>query len=140
MTRPNRAQMFHKEADFQKVAAQWLDIMASVHQFMWFHPPNGGWRDKRTAARFKGEGVKPGVSDIIMIFPPNGHVAVAELKSATGQVSVLQRIFMEGIEMTGGEVRVCYTLKELTEFVTGLIHKYSPHFPFKKRKLALIQR
>lgn len=128
MTRPNRAQMFDKEADFQRVAAEWLDLMAPIHGFIWFHPPNGGWRDKRTAARFKREGVKPGVSDIVIIFPPDGHVAVAELKSATGQPSPQQRIFMEGIEKIGGHAMVCYTLKDLTEFVTGLIHKYSLHF------------
>ena len=127
VTRPNRAQMFDKESDFQSVGAEWLDIMASIHGFIWFHPPNGGWRDKRTAARFKREGVKPGILDCVIIFPPDGHVAMAELKSATGYLSADQKAVITNLNAIGVETAVCYTLRELTEFVSGLISQYSPH-------------
>jgi hypothetical protein len=120
--------MYEKEALFQKDAAAYLDLMASIHGFVWFHPPNGGWRDRRTAARFKLEGVKAGILDCVIIFPPDGHTAMAELKSATGYLSPDQKAVIKNLNAIGVETAVCYTLRELTEFITGLIQKYSPHF------------
>lgn len=51
-----------------------------------FHVPNGGSRSKIEGARFKAMGVKPGVSDLILLYPSRGfHGLCIEMKhDATG--------------------------------------------------------
>jgi hypothetical protein len=50
-------------------------------KYLLFAVPNGGLRDKITAARLKTEGVKSGTADIICLVPKAGyHGFVLELK------------------------------------------------------------
>lgn len=47
--------------------------------------PNGGWRDKATAKKLKQEGVKPGVSDLLLPVPKMGYCGLwMELKAGDG--------------------------------------------------------
>ena len=65
-------------------------ILASrVHAFypkvLVFAVPNGGWRDKREAARLKDEGVLAGVFDLVVLEARGGyHGALIEMKRADG--------------------------------------------------------
>ena len=60
--------------------------------WVWFHPPNGEWRDKRTAAKLKAMGVKPGVPDFVLIAPDN-TVRFLELKRHGEHLSEVQQDF-----------------------------------------------
>jgi hypothetical protein len=73
------------EAREQEAVAAWLDI----HGVLWFHPPNGGHRNKATASALRRQGVKPGVPDIIILDRPTEHPecrgCAVELKAPKGQ-------------------------------------------------------
>lgn len=68
-----------------------------------FAIPNGGLRNKTTAARLKREGVKSGVADLFLAIPYGGyHGAFIEMKRAKGgQQSREQKIFQEAVEEQG---------------------------------------
>lgn len=50
---------------------------------MWFHPASGEHRDKRTAAKLKAMGVRPGVPDLVL-FLADGSVCFIEVKRERG--------------------------------------------------------
>lgn len=51
-----------------------------------FHVPNGGWRDKRSAAIFKAMGVRAGIPDLILAYPrPGFHILGIELKAGSSE-------------------------------------------------------
>lgn len=56
-----------------------------MHKFFAFAVPNGGFRSKAEAGIMKGAGTMPGVSDIVVLFPPMaggtyGRAAFVECK------------------------------------------------------------
>lgn len=75
--------MITEEAE-QRSVAQYLDLLGLI----WFHPPNGGHRNKVSAAKMKAQGQKPGVPDIIILSPPpvnpNAKGVAIELKRVKG--------------------------------------------------------
>lgn len=64
-----------------------------------YHTPNGGYRDPRTASKFKAMGVKSGVWDIFVPAPQPG--LWIEMKTKTGRLSPEQRNFMLMLEPHG---------------------------------------
>lgn len=67
---------------------------------VWFHPPNGGSRRPKEAAILKGLGVRPGVSDLILLH--KGHAYALELKAPGGRVSKAQDEFIMDWNGAGG--------------------------------------
>ena len=55
----------YDEDSFQMHVA--LLFSEACRKTVWFHVPNGGKRDKITAARLKQMGVRSGVADIIVL-------------------------------------------------------------------------
>jgi hypothetical protein len=70
--------------------------------WLWFHPANGEFRDKAAAGRLKRMGLKPGVSDFILISPPNGCVHALELKRRGLKPSPEQLEFLNAVLHAGG--------------------------------------
>lgn len=60
--------------------------------WLWYHPPNGGWRTKVEAAKFRRMGVRPGVPDIILIDMTGKHYYL-ELKTKYGKLTDEQAAF-----------------------------------------------
>lgn len=71
-----------------------------VSGLLWFHVPNGGWRDVVAGARLKGEGVLAGVADLLLFH--NGKSYALELKTDTGRPSEAQLSFKSRWENAGG--------------------------------------
>jgi hypothetical protein len=71
--------------------------------WIWFHPPNGGFRTTAEAGKFKRMGVREGVSDFILIAPPGGRVHALELKKAGEKPSEAQVAFLEAVRAAGGQ-------------------------------------
>jgi hypothetical protein len=67
---------------------------------VYFHCPNGGKRRKVEAAIMKGLGVRPGVSDLILL--RNGHAYALELKADGGRPTVDQMEFISDWNSAGG--------------------------------------
>jgi hypothetical protein len=56
------------EADIQKALVLRL-VLQARRDALWYHPPNGGWRHKVTAALLQAMGVLPGVADLVITWP-----------------------------------------------------------------------
>ena len=75
-----------------------------------FAIPNGGKRDKITAARLKAEGVKPGVLDIFLPVARLGkHGLWIELKAKGGRVSAEQHRWIDALRREDYCVEVCWS-------------------------------
>lgn len=75
-----------------------------------FAIPNGGKRDRITAAILKGEGVLAGVPDVALPVPAgNCHGLWIEFKSADGRLSDNQKEYSAWLASQGHHVAVCYS-------------------------------
>ena len=64
-----------------------------------FAVPNGGSRHVREAANLKRQGVKPGVSDVIVLIPKKGFASLCiEFKTRVGKQSEEQKEFQKQAE------------------------------------------
>ena len=70
--------------------------------WVWFHVPNGELRSKQTGALLQRMGVLPGVSDFILVSPPNGLFHALELKRKGEEPSDEQYQFLWDIDVCGG--------------------------------------
>lgn len=67
-----------------------------------YHVPNGGYRDKRTAAKLQVLGVKPGVPDLCLDVMRGGYGGWrVELKAPGGKLSVVQGQTIERLKARG---------------------------------------
>jgi hypothetical protein len=77
---------------------------------VWWHTPNGGRRSRVEAAIFSGLGVRPGVSDIILLH--SGQAYALELKSEQGRPTAAQMNFITEFRAAGGEGEIANGLDE----------------------------
>jgi hypothetical protein len=64
-----------------------------------WHTPNGGKRNAVEAARFKGMGVRPGVSDLVAVH--DGRIFAQELEAPGGRPTEAQLEFIADMERAG---------------------------------------
>jgi hypothetical protein len=77
---------------------------------VWFHVPNGGRRSPVEASIFAGLGVRPGVSDLILL--RDGKAFALELKTERGRPSAAQMQFISEFRAAGGEASIANGLDE----------------------------
>lgn len=109
-----RSPRSHPEDDLQRAVAQLLDMVG----WQFWHTPNGGYRGRTEAARFRGLGVKAGVADIIISEPwvmgdESGTEVAIELKSKNGKLTARQRAWLEAQRVRGWLCVVCRSLDEV---------------------------
>jgi hypothetical protein len=108
----------HEEHDLQCACVNWFDLTHPNMRLNLFAVPNGGRRDKATGARLKSEGVRAGVSDLILLKQRHGYGALLiEMKTAKGVLSQLQRIWRDHISKDGYRHVVC---RSLDDFITAI--------------------
>lgn len=89
-----------------------------------FHVPNGGYRDKATAARLKACGVKPGVPDIFLPAPRNGSAGLfIEMKVGTNRPTKEQLWYLDELCHQGYAVAVCYGFQNAIETITKYLRE-----------------
>lgn len=67
-----------------------------------FAVPNGGLRKKATAGKLKAEGVRPGMTDLVLPYPSRGyHGLYLETKLQTGVLAFEQRDWLEYLASAG---------------------------------------
>jgi hypothetical protein len=86
----------------------------SYPDLLWvFHSPNGGYRTKAQAGRFKAMGVRAGVVDIVSPFPSGGAKGLAiELKAPGMPPTPNQLLFLKCSARHGYVTGVCTCLEE----------------------------
>src|SRR6516165_6167343 len=98
------------EAEIQRAVCQHL-AARPASGLVWFHPANGGWRHHVEAARFAGLGVKPGVSDLILL--RGGLFHALEIKAhAKSKVSKAQKQFVADVRNAGGRADIGFGLND----------------------------
>lgn len=87
--------------------------------------PNGGKRDKVTAARMKAEGVKPGVPDICLPVPRGDkHGLYIEMKRRKGgSVSADQLKWLDNLMRQGYECHVCRGCEEARSVILDYLKR-----------------
>lgn len=108
----NTGNLVPSESTEQIWLFQWAAQMARIRWpelDLLFHCPNGGKRSAIAAARFKAEGVKAGVPDIVLPVPRCGyHGLFIELKRQSGgKVSVYQKAYLDALRAQGYCAEVC---------------------------------
>lgn len=104
---PPKQKKFHnnEEARIQtEFFSQVPLIFPKLPSKMLFAVPNGGSRNKVEAANMKRQGVKPGISDVILLIPNKDFFCLClEFKTEKGQQSIEQQEFQQQIEKIGGK-------------------------------------
>lgn len=82
------------ESQLQKDFVAWFRKRYVEIEPLFFAVGNGGRRNAWTAKIMKDEGVRAGVSDLILLIPKHGYAALLiETKTADGKQSDSQKIF-----------------------------------------------
>lgn len=115
--------MQHEEAE-QAALFEWAAYKAGQCPelaFM-FHIPNGGLRNKATAARLKAAGVKPGVPDIFLPVTRGNHAGLfVEMKYGSNKPTKEQQKYFDMLRREGYAVEVCYSCEEAIQAITAYL-------------------
>lgn len=84
-----------------------------------FAVPNGGTRGAREAVRLKQEGVKAGVSDIIIL--THGKVIFLEMKKVNTKASPKQKEFHKNLEYLGFVSIIGYGATDASEKILEVL-------------------
>lgn len=107
--RPDRPTV-GREDEHQTALTQWVRKMRTQYPALelYHHIPNGGLRDKRTAARLVGQGVHAGVPDVFIPTARGGyHGIYIELKVGNNRPTQNQNDFMAAAMREGYYCCVC---------------------------------
>lgn len=111
---PGRITM--SEHDLQCAVIQWARMNRVKHPALrlLFAIPNGGWRDIRTAARLKAEGVMPGVPDLCLPVARDPYIGLwIELKNGKDKKPTKAQLAVhEMLRDEGHEVVVAHDFAE----------------------------
>jgi hypothetical protein len=110
----HRRRMRRPEQVFQASLVKSLAMVLDPSCLM-FAVPNGGWRTKREAAILIGQGVVPGIPDLMILF--NGTAAGMELKAGRGATSDSQDKVHVRFARAGIPIAIIRTLDEALTFL-----------------------
>ena len=103
-----------EEADIQSDFFKQVKLFfPQIPDKLLFAVPNGGSRNKLEAINLKRQGVKPGVSDTILLIPKGGFASLCmEFKTKTGKQSEEQKEFQRQAEMCGSKYVIVRSVKD----------------------------
>jgi hypothetical protein len=108
------------EQELHLQVAQYLNV-ALPTQTVWHHSPNEGKHKPYYRKLQIKKGMHTGWPDIEIIY--RGRFIGIELKTEKGRVSKAQKACHDKITLSGGLVKICRSLDEVTEFVEMAIGK-----------------
>jgi hypothetical protein len=99
--------------------------------------PNGGRRDQREAVRLKAEGVKPGVSDLLLPLRRGGYAGLwLEMKAPGKRPTKDQAEWLERMNAAGYHATWCDDWEAAAQVITD----YLNGFPDQAHKMASFHR
>lgn len=108
------------EHHIQCACVRWFCYQHPEYKGCLFSVPNGGRRDKVTAAKLKAEGVVPGVSDLLFLVPNKKyHGLCIEMKDEKGRQSESQKEWQKTMVAMGYNYVVCRSLDDFIREVDG---------------------
>ena len=113
-----------EEHRLQVACVQWFHYQYPKHAHNLFAVPNGGKRDKVTAAKLKAEGALAGVADLILLIQSKGYGALLiEMKTSSGRQADSQKAWQKAIEKDGYKYVIC---RSISDFITE-VNSYMGH-------------
>ena len=120
--------MRHLESQLQRSCITWFRLQYPDIGRLCFAVPNGGARNAVEAKIMKGEGVTPGISDLILLKSNGKYSSLCiELKTGKGRQSDFQKSWQELAEVHGNKYVVCRSFDEFREVINDYIHGYQWH-------------
>ena len=98
------------EYELHKAVVEWLRW--TKPDCVWFHPYNGAWMLKSTAARGKCLGVLAGVADLVFVFK-GGRVGFIELKAPNGKLTGAQITFGDKVARLGADYGTARSIEDV---------------------------
>lgn len=106
------------ESQIQKQCVRWFRARYPDVEQLFFAVPNGGVRNAWTARIMKEEGVRAGVSDLILLIPKGGFASLLiELKTSVGRQSESQKEFERMARKMRNKYVLCRSLDEFKKEV-----------------------
>ncbi len=113
-----RAKPVHHESRLQRSCVKWFRMQHRALAKLLIAVPNGGKRSKIEAMIMSGEGVTPGMTDLLLLVPRGKyHGLCIEMKYGKGTCSAAQNEYHELLLQQGYAVAVCWTLDEFMKDV-----------------------
>jgi hypothetical protein len=106
------------ESQIQKDFVRWFRARYESIEPLFFAVGNGGARNVWTAKIMKDEGVRAGVSDLILLIPRHGYAGLLiETKTPDGKQSDSQKVFEKMCKQYRNKYVVCHSLPEFQKVV-----------------------
>lgn len=115
---PSRRKPRQEEHRIQADCVRWFEEQYPEYDGLLFAVPNGGRRDKVTGAMLREEGVRAGVSDLLLLVPTiNYHGLCIEMKTPRGRQHPSQERWMEKVRQQGYKYTICRSLEDFIMLV-----------------------
>jgi hypothetical protein len=114
---------FKSESQFQAAVVSWWDSLLLADPVYLLHVPNGGKRDRVTAAILQSMGVRPGVADLGFMLP-RARMAWLELKVGDGKPSQVQKDFAARCKRLAHPYAVARTFDEVVAALASFGVRY----------------
>ena len=117
------------ESQEQITLINWWELYSAtkhIHNKCLFAIPNGGFRNARESHRFKQEGVRAGIPDLMLSVPCGAfHGLFIELKRVKkGRVSEDQKEMLVVLAKLGYKTIVCYGFEEAKKAIETYLGDY----------------
>lgn len=110
---------YHSEHEEQVALVSWFRDNFTEPDYIIFAVPNGGSRGAKEAIRLKKEGVKAGVSDLIIV--THGKVIFLEMKKVNTKASTKQKEFHKNVEYLGFVSIIGYGASDASEKILEVL-------------------
>jgi hypothetical protein len=118
------AKMNHPESKLQSACMTWFNLQYSNIAPLCFAVPSGGFRKPIEAKILKGQGVKPGVSDVILLIPNGQYSSLCiEFKVGNGKQSPYQKSWQEAAEKHGNKYIIIRSFDEFRSEVESYLRQ-----------------
>ena len=102
----------------QKACVAWFDHTHKGLSLYLHHSPNGGFRWRDEAAKFKAMGVRAGFPDLVLLVPKGKCPFLAiELKYGRNGQSPRQKAYQKALEAIGARYVVVRSLEEFRRVI-----------------------
>lgn len=122
-TKARRAPPVDYEGAEQQALLRWFEVRHPAAARLIYHPANGGHRVKVVAAKLKAQGVKAGVSDLVLPMARGGyHGLYLELKATPphdAAVSASQMAWQVAMEQQGYMAVVARGMDQAMQILEG---------------------
>lgn len=111
-----------EEHRIQCACVRWFRIAHKPLAGLLYAVPNGGKRDRISAAIMKQEGVLAGVSDLNLDVPSGKHHGLRiEMKTKKGRQQLTQQRFQHDVERQGYKYVICRSLEEFVSIIDNYL-------------------